>query len=186
MMRRALLALCIALLGSTAARAIDINCGAPLVDIGDARQGPGSSRDVRIAIDEGGLGWQVFHDLNDGRVISRADQYAVNDLRNPHVSIGKLRRDTAWVGLLHTNRNLLMVGRLYEQNSMLYYSEQLRDFRRNSQGDVIMVSTAYCGTDPGWTADANSGRIDLAHSSDARAFGDVHEPRPAGGLFGAA
>jgi hypothetical protein len=149
MMRRAVLALGIALVGSTAAWAIEINCGAPLVDVGDARQGPGSSRDVRIAIDEGGLGWQVFHDLNDGRVISRVDQYAVNDLRNPHVSVGKLRRDTAWFGQLHTNRNLLMVGRLYERNSMLYYSEQLRDFRRNSQGDVIMVSTAYCGTDPG-------------------------------------
>ena len=60
MMRQALLALGIALLGSTAARAIDINCGAPLVDIGDARQGPGSSRDVRVAMDKGGLGWQVF------------------------------------------------------------------------------------------------------------------------------
>src|ERR1700722_2721317 len=94
MMRRAALALGIALLGSTAARAIDITCGAPLVDVGDARQGPGSSRDVRIAIDEGGLGWQVFHDLNDGRVISRAEQDAVSYLRNPRVSVGKLRRDT--------------------------------------------------------------------------------------------
>jgi hypothetical protein len=147
-MMRALTLLGCALLGTTSAQALDINCGAPLVDIGDARVGPGSTRDVRVAIDEGGLGWQVFQDLNDGRVISRADQYAVNDLRNPMVA-KRLHYDTAWAGLLNTNRNLMMEGRLYEQNYMLYYSEQLRDFKRNPQGDMIMLSTAYCGTDPG-------------------------------------
>jgi hypothetical protein len=147
-MVRALTLLGCVLLGSTAAQAIDINCGVPLVDIGDARQGPGSSRDVRVAIDERGFGWQVFHDLNDGRVISRGDQYGVYDFRNPETA-AKLGYDTGWGGLLNTNRNLYMHGRLYEHDGMLYYSEQLRDFKRNPQGDVIMMSTAYCGADPG-------------------------------------
>jgi hypothetical protein len=65
------------------AQAVDINCSGPLVVFGDARPGPGSSVGVRVAVDENGLGWQVFHDVRDGRVISRVDQYAVLDMRNP-------------------------------------------------------------------------------------------------------
>jgi hypothetical protein len=65
-----------------AAHALDINCEAPMVAFGDARPGSGSSVGVRISIDQGRFGWQVFHDLRDGRVISRIDQYAVIDMRN--------------------------------------------------------------------------------------------------------
>jgi hypothetical protein len=53
-----------------------------------------------------------------------------------------------------------MHGRLYEQNYMLYYSETLTDFKRNVRGDMIMMSTAYCGTDPGgdrWRAITHDG-----------------------------
>jgi uncharacterized membrane protein len=41
-----------------AAHALDINCDAPLVAYDDARQGPGTSVGVRVAIDEKGLAWQ--------------------------------------------------------------------------------------------------------------------------------
>jgi hypothetical protein len=52
------------------------------------------------AIDQGRFGWQVFHDLRDGRVISRIDQYAVIDMRNA-VNYQKpgFHRDTSWLGL---------------------------------------------------------------------------------------
>jgi len=84
-----------------AAQAWDIQCAQPLVIFGDNRPGPGMSTDVRVALDQDGKGWQVWHDLADGRVISRADQYAVNDLRNPAVAVGQLKKDTAWFGLLN-------------------------------------------------------------------------------------
>ncbi len=132
-----------------AAHALDINCEAPLVVDGDARQGPGTSVGVRVAIDENGLGWQVFHDLRDGRVISRVDQYEVNDLRNPTVYMKNgLRRDTAWIGTLRTNRNLIMEGRLFDQDGKLLYGEELIDFKINPKGDLRMTSVAFCGPDP--------------------------------------
>jgi hypothetical protein len=132
------------------AYAVDINCSAPLVVFGDARPGPGSSVGVRVAVDENGLGWQVFHDLRDGRVISRVDQYAVVDMRNPaNYSKPGFHRDTSWLGILQSNRNLMMEGRLYDRDGGVYYSEKLTDFKFNPQGDVRMMSTAYCGPDPG-------------------------------------
>ena len=80
-MRRAILT-CLALGAPFGAQAMDINCSAPSVVFGDARPGQGSSVGVWIAVDENGLGWQVFHDLRDEQVISRVDQYAVLDMRN--------------------------------------------------------------------------------------------------------
>jgi aspartyl protease len=132
------------------AYAIDINCSAPLVVFGDARNGPGSSVSVRVAVDENGLGWQVFHDLRDGRVISRIDQYAVIDMRNA-VNYQKpgFHRDTSWLGLLQSNRDLMMEGRLFDRDGGLYYAEKLTDFKFNPRGDLRMMSTAYCGPDPG-------------------------------------
>lgn len=133
----------------TEARAFDINCGAPFVGYGDARSGPGTSVAVRVAIDENGLGWQVFHDLRDGRVISRVDQYEVNDLRNPTVYMKDgLHRDTAWIGTLRTNRNLMMEGRLFDQDGKLFNGEELYDFKSNPKGDLRMTSLALCGPDP--------------------------------------
>jgi hypothetical protein len=132
------------------AHAVDINCSAPLVVFGDARPGPGSSVGVRVAVDENGLGWQVFHDLRDGRVISRIDQYAVVDMRNA-VNYQKpgFHRDASWLGLLQSNRDLMMEGRLFDRDGGLYYAEKLIDFKFNPRGDLRMMSTAYCGPDPG-------------------------------------
>ena len=147
-MRRAILT-CLALAAPFGAQAMDINCSAPSVVFGDARPGQGSSVGVRIAVDENGLGWQVFHDLRDGRVISRVDQYAVLDMRNSaNYSKPGFHRDTAWLGLLQSNRDLMMEGRLYDGDGGLYYAEKLTDFKFNPRGDVRMMSTAYCGPDP--------------------------------------
>ena len=74
-MRRAILT-CLAVATPFAPQAMDINCSAPSVVFGDARPGPGSSVGVRVAVDENGLGWQVCHDLRDGRVISRVRNIA--------------------------------------------------------------------------------------------------------------
>jgi hypothetical protein len=103
-----------------AAHALDINREAPMVTFGDARPGSGSSVRVRIAIDQGRFGWQVFHDLRDGRVISRVDQYAVVDMRNA-VNYQKpgFHRDTSWLGLLQSNRDLMMEGRLFDRDGEL-------------------------------------------------------------------
>ena len=136
------------------AHALNINCEAPLVAYGDARQGPGTSVGVRVAIDENGLAWQVFHDLRDGRVIARVDQYEVNDLRNPTVYMKDgLHRDTAWMGILKTNRYLMMEGELFDRDGKLFYTEELVDFKVNPKGDLRMRSQAFCGPDPsgaGW------------------------------------
>jgi hypothetical protein len=129
------------------ARAWDIQCAQPLVIFGDNRPGPGTSTDVRVALDQDGNGWQVWHDLADGRVISRADQYAVNDLRNPSVAVGQLKKDTAWFGLLNGRPNLLMMGRLFDERGELIYSEELRDFRRDPNGFLLMKSQSDCGPD---------------------------------------
>jgi hypothetical protein len=117
-----------------------------MVTFGDAHPGSGSSVGVRIAIDQGRFGWQVFHDLRDGRVISRIDQYAVVDMRNA-VNYRKpgFHRDTSWLGLLQSNRDLMMEGRLFARDGGLYYAEKLTDFKFNPRGDLRMMSTVYCG-----------------------------------------
>ena len=147
-MRKHLLAFLLATAAPVgAAQAWDIQCAQPLVIFGDNRPGPGMSTDVRVALDQDGKGWQVWHDLADGRIISRADQYAVNDLRNPAVAVGRLKQDTAWFGLLNGRPNLLMMGRLFDERGELIYLEELRDFRHDPSGILLMRTQADCGPD---------------------------------------
>jgi Aspartyl protease len=91
----------------------------------------------------------VFHDLADGRIVSRADQYSIVDMRNPEIRKYGMKPTVGWVGVLNTNRHLMMQGWLYEQSGLLYYSENLVDFKVNPKGELLMMATAYCGTDPG-------------------------------------
>ena len=112
-----------------AAHAVDINCLAPVVSLGS----PGNSSGVRVAVDENGLAWQVFHDLSDGRVISRADQYQVTDERDGANGVNPFY---GWIGLLKRNRNLMMIGKLYNQGG-LFYEEKLIDFGHDPKGDSI-------------------------------------------------
>jgi hypothetical protein len=82
--------------------------------------------------------------------LSRIDQYAVVDMRNA-VNYQKpgFHRDASWLGLLQSNRDLMMEGRLFDRDGGLYYAEKLTDFKFNPRGDLRMMSTAYCGPDPG-------------------------------------
>jgi gag-polyprotein putative aspartyl protease len=73
----------------------------------------------------------------------------VNDLRSPTVYMKDgLRRDTAWIGTLRTNRNLVMEGRLFDRDGKLLYGEELIDFKMNPKGPLRMSSLAFCGPDP--------------------------------------
>jgi hypothetical protein len=112
---------------------------------------------------------RVFHDLRDGRVISRVGQYEVNDLRNPNVYMKDgLRRDTAWMGVVKTNRYLMMEGRLFDQDGKLFYAEELVDFEVNPKGDLRMTSQAFCGPDPSGTRWQTVARLNSPSPPDPR------------------
>jgi hypothetical protein len=55
------------------------------------------------------------------------------------------------MGILKTNRYLMMEGRLFDQDGKLFYAEELVDFKVNPKGDLRMTSQAFCGPDPSGT-----------------------------------
>ena len=124
-----------------------------LMSIACGANGVATARHVRIARLINPLRDRVAstHTRSPGRWKQQlASQYSVLDMRNSaNYSKPGFHRDTAWLGLLQSNRNLVMEGRLYDGDGGLYYAEKLTDLKFNPRGDVRMMSTAYCGPDPG-------------------------------------
>src|SRR4029077_9375684 len=102
MSKRALLAATAMLFISTAAAsAIEINCGAPRVALGDEPDSnPVVSVDIRYIPED--HAWRIFHNRRDGLVVSRSEQYAIQDASND--------RKAQWQGSLNRQCNLYMIG----------------------------------------------------------------------------
>jgi uncharacterized protein YgiM (DUF1202 family) len=134
-MKRFLLAAATALLISTgAASAYEMNCDAPVVPLGDNHDNnPVVSIDISYI--PGNHPWRVYHNLRNGVVVERSEQYAMLDATDDH--------KVQWQGRLYRNRNIFMVGELRrDKGGVVYYMEWQYD---RSKGNALMVqSSARC------------------------------------------
>ena len=134
-MKRFLLTTAAALLiGTAAANAYEMNCGAPVVAIGDdvRDNNPVVGTDIQYFPDN--HEWRVFHNLQNGLVVSRGVQYAMLDATNDH--------KVQWQGSLNRNRSLYMVGELRRVEGHVVYMEWI--YNRSHGNALEMQSTAQC------------------------------------------
>jgi len=135
MMRSIFAAATVLLISTAAAQALELNCSAPRVALGDE---PDNNPVVAVEIiyKAEDHAWRIFHHLRDGLVVARNEQYAIQDWTN--------NRKTQWRGSLKRNRNLVMVGEVRQSadNSTFQYMEWIYD--RSKNGALVMQMTAQC------------------------------------------
>ena len=108
-----------------------LNCGAPIIDVGDA----GRNGVTSTYVDHGDNGWVIRHTLADGKVVDRAVQYAIRDQSGP--------KATRWTGSLNRNPSMTMLGEISQvTNGQPEYDEWLYQNNR-----VILHSRALCQSD---------------------------------------
>jgi hypothetical protein len=101
MMRSIFAAAAVLLIGTAAAQALELNCSAPRVALGDEPDNnPVVAVEIKYKAED--HAWRIFHHLRNGLVVARNEQYAIQDWTNNH--------KTQWSGSLNRNRNLVMVG----------------------------------------------------------------------------
>jgi len=86
----------------------------------------GQSREIDVTKD--GPTWRVFHWLNDGRLISREDQYDMTD---------RPGSEAMWVGRHKRNPALVMAGHVMGSNEGISYQETLYD---TAHGNRLVAS----------------------------------------------
>jgi hypothetical protein len=115
--------------------ALELNCGAPRLALGDDPRdfNPVVSVEVRYIPED--HAWRIFHNRRDGLVVSRSEQYAIQDATNDY--------KTQWQGSLNRARHLYMVGEVRRVDNGAYvYQEWMYDRSRNSR--LVMQSSARC------------------------------------------
>jgi len=112
-----------------------VNCGAPQIELGGE---PGDNNPaVAVSISYRAKDhdkWRIVRTLRNGTVVSRAEQYAIVDLSDDHM--------TKWLGSLYDNRSLMTVGEIRIEGDQIVYREQL--FARATNNVLIMDSRAVC------------------------------------------
>jgi hypothetical protein len=135
-MKRSIFAAAAVLLISTAAaQALELNCSAPRVALGDEPDNnPVVAVEIKYKVED--HAWRIFHHLRNGLVVARNEQYAIQDWTN--------NRKTQWSGSLNRNRNLVMVGEVRQSvdYSTFQYLEWIYD--RSKNGALVMQMTAQC------------------------------------------
>ena len=134
-MKRSLLAAAALLMLSTvAASAYDLTCAAPRVALGDdsADNNPVVGIEIKF-IPEEHL-WRVFHRLADGLVVSRSEQYAIQDASTDNKA--------QWQGSLNRARHLYMIGEVRRVDGALVYMEWMYDRKKGNQ--LVMQASARC------------------------------------------
>jgi Aspartyl protease len=134
-MKRYLFAAAVAMLiSTTAVSAFELNCGAPRVALGDepGDNNPVVSVDIRYIPED--HAWRIFHNRRDGLVVSRSEQYAIQDASND--------RRAQWQGSLNRARHLYMIGEVRRVEKRIVYMEWMYDRKKNNA--LVMQSTALC------------------------------------------
>ena len=122
------------LVSTAAAQALELNCSAPHVALGDEPHDTNPVVGVEIKYKAEDHTWRVFHQHRNGLVAARNEQYAIEDRSDN----GK----TQWQGPLKRNRNLLMVGEVWQSTDGIQYHERMYD--RSKSGALVMKMTAHC------------------------------------------
>ncbi|PSO32521.1 hypothetical protein [Bradyrhizobium sp. MOS002] len=135
-MKRFLLAVPALLVSTVAAFAIELNCGAPQVALGDDPRdsNPVVGVEIRYAPDD--HAWRIFHKRRDGLVVSRSEQYAIQDASDG--------RKIQWQGSLVRASHLYMIGEVRRDEGSLTYMEWLYDRKKGNM--LLMQASARCAT----------------------------------------
>jgi hypothetical protein len=144
-LKRPLSGAALLLIGATAASAapatpagpvvLDLTCDAPQIALGDDPRdtNPVVSVDVRYVVDE--HQWRVIHHLRNGLIVSRSEQYAIQDVTN----VSKVQ----WQGSLNRARQLYMIGEIRpDANGTLRYMEWMYD--RSKGNALVMQASTRC------------------------------------------
>jgi hypothetical protein len=78
--------------------------------------------------------WRVFHHRQDGLVVSRGEQYAIQDASTDNKA--------QWQGSLNRARHLYMIGEVKRVDGALYYMEWLYDRKKGNQ--LVMQAASRC------------------------------------------
>lgn len=136
-MRNVIMAAAAVLLaGSTpAAFAFELNCGAPRVAVGDDLADGNPVVRVEVKYNKDDHAWRIFHHRRDGMVVSRGEQYAMQDATN--------ERKIQWQGSLNRNRSLYMIGEVKRaEDGSTVYMEWMYD--KGKGGIVVMHAATRC------------------------------------------
>jgi hypothetical protein len=112
------------LLSVSPALAEDAWCGRPTVFLGDTYD-PDPVANVRVQYNPDYHTWNILMYSNGGRIVSRAQQYAITDYTSDEIR--------TWGGSLNRNHNLYMVGELHENG---VYEEWLYDRSQHNRLDM--------------------------------------------------
>jgi hypothetical protein len=129
------------LLSASPALAEDAWCGRPTVFLGDTYD-PDPVANVRVQYNPDYHTWNILMYSNGGRIVSRAQQYAITDYSADEVR--------TWGGSLNRNHNLYMVGELHENG---VYEEWLYDRSQHNRLDMhwavrCKITVAYPNGEP--------------------------------------
>jgi hypothetical protein len=121
---------------TAAASALELNCGVPRVALGDDPRdnNPVVKIEIRYVADD--HQWRVFHHRRDGLVVSRSEQYAIQDASNA--------RTIQWQGSLNRAPHLYMIGEIRRDEGGLVYMEWLYDRKKNNA--LVMQASALCAS----------------------------------------
>jgi hypothetical protein len=124
------------MLSTVAPSALELNCGAPRVALGDDPRdnNPVVKVEIRYVADE--HQWRVFHHLRDGLVVSRSEQYAIRDSSDA--------RTIQWQGSLNRAPHLYMIGEIRHDENGVVYMEWLYDHKNNKT--LVMQASALCAS----------------------------------------
>ena len=134
MMRSLPAAAVLLLISTVAAPAYELICSAPRVALGDDSRdnNPVVSVEIRYVPDD--HAWRIFHKLRNGLVVSRSEQYAIQDASGD--------RRIQWQGTLNRARNLYMIGEVRSGEGGIAYMEWLYDRHKNNL--LVMQASAHC------------------------------------------
>jgi gag-polyprotein putative aspartyl protease len=136
-MKRSLLVAVALVSISTAASAVELTCAAPRVAVGDDPRDNNPVVKIEVKYSNADHAWRIFHHLRNGLVISRSEQYGIQDASNEH--------KTQWQGSLNRARHLYMIGEVTRAGTDgIVYLEWLYD--RNKNGQLVMHAQARCAT----------------------------------------
>lgn len=136
-MKRSLMAAAALLMLSTvAAPAYEIACAAPRVALGDDPADNDPVIGVVVKYMPEDHSWRVFHARKSGLVVSRSEQYAIQDASTDYKA--------QWQGTLNRARHLYMIGEVKRLEDGIVYLEWLYDRKKGNQ--LVMQAAARCKT----------------------------------------
>jgi hypothetical protein len=121
---------------SVSAKADDAWCGRPTVFLGDTYD-PDPVTNVRVQYNPDYHTWNILLYSGGGRIVSRAQQYAITDHTNDF--------QMKWGGSLNRNRSLYMVGELHEDG---VYEEWLYNRSQGNRLDMHWAVRCNVGYAP--------------------------------------